>query len=241
MISCLIALLGVTNAPITLLFQPKPGVNLTFAGTRKTGGKQTFNSTFAIHIISKKDGLFDFFLRKYMIVPGDPNPKNIYDRAGKLDQFGNMVGDRLTAAEKCDIKGGIPFEGFYFQFPTRPVRVGDTWTYTLENESEEASPRLKSRPTKTKASINETFKLVKVDPKTVTISCQFNDEMTMQTAQYPTKSGDVGPVTKETGTATIVLDQQTGILISYKCSTEFRVLGLSHQTVSSSTYSVHRT
>lgn len=186
-----------TQGQVSLTFNPKVGSSYKFSNTSvaanpMSGGNQTTSFTSTMKVVSNSGGYFKIDISSSNVkISGDEQASAQMKKVmeGKhqtitIDKFGT------PKADPKDTSGGMKaiMEGFNNQsvgvvFPKKPVKVGETWTSSVDlgaamNKAMTANGG-KAGGAKGKGMLKTTYKLVKIDGKSATITSSISGTMDM--------------------------------------------------------------
>ena len=234
-----IASLLATQAPATLLYQPKVGASYKYAvnmdnNTQMGNSKLTLTNT--MKILSVTGGV-------YKVQSSNTNTKmtgGMGANAPKdtsmtmtIDKYGSIKMDVKSGSALGAMFGGNDNSPVGLMFPKKPVKVGDTWTNSVDMGAMMAGA-MKSSPqaknTKATGILNMIFKLNKLDGAAAGITCTFSGTVNMSTMGAPAKSGApqaMKMTMKMSGTSNYTVERSTGMVMSAitKTSMDMAVMG----------------
>ena len=238
-----IASLLATQAPVTLMFQPKVGtsyrVSMSMSQTSPMGNSSTSMTTTS-KVLAFENGF-------YKLQSTNSNV-NVTGGAGATEQVKKAMEKSTTMymdkhfKPKFDKAGagadqmlsGMNSAFSSITFPSKPVKVGDTWNNSIDmgsmmgamTKGQKAAAGMKATGV-----ITVTFKLLKIDGSSVTIGSSMNGSVNMDMSGMKGAAGSQATkmVMKLSGGGTSSMERSTGIPIgsSMKITTQVNAGGQS--------------
>ena len=234
-----IASLLAAQAPATLLYQPKVGSSFKYAVTMDNNtqmGNSKLTLTNTMKILSASGGLYKVQSSnsntKMTGGMGANTPKDS-SMTMTIDKYGNIKMDAKGGGALGAMFGGNDNSPVGLMFPKKPVKVGDTWTSSVDMGAMmagamKASPQAKN--TKATGMLNMNFKLNKLDGTVAGITCTFSGTVNMSTMGASPKGGApqaMNMTMKMSGTSNYTIERPTGMVMSAitKTSMDMSVMG----------------
>ena len=215
---------------ITLQYQPKVGSTYKYTmtqGSKSQMGNSGFSCTMAQKVLSGTGGVYKIQSTtsnvKSDAAAGGDGMKKLMEGKSTLmtiDKYGTVTFDPKGAGGAASqMMGGFNGQSIGMAFPKKPVKVGDTWTSSLDM-GKMMNSMMKGQTGKAKVSttgmMNMKFKLVKVDGSSASISCTVSGNMNMDMTG-PGQGGAPQAMKMSTtisGTANYSVDRATGMPIN---------------------------
>lgn len=236
-----IASLLATQAPITLLYQPKVGSTLKYSNSLVQsnpmgGGNTTTTMTITQKVLSFANGYYkvENTTSNYKNSGGMGGAKNAEQMKkaieGKkmvmlFDKFGAMKveGQGNQPKGMQEMMGAMSGQGSGMLFPTKPVKIGDTWSKTIDIGSMMgAATQGQGKGT---GKITMTYKLVKVVGSSVMISATQKGSMNMSMGSPKAGSQPMTMSMTFSGTGSLSVDRTSGTLNSSTMKMNMGVMG----------------
>lgn len=233
-----IASLVATQGAVTLLFQPKVGATYKYAMTQSTQsqmGNSSMTATNVQKILSVTGGLYKVQTTLNNVkmdggmgasvkkaIEGKPSVMSI-------DKYGAIKFDASGSPGMQQMMGGMGGQSIGMQFPKKAVKVGESWTHTIDMGAMMGSmmkSQAKGADVKSSGKTTMTFKLVKIDGSSATINCSVSGTMSMDMKAPSGASG--GPQQMKmtmsmNGSGQYSVERSTGMLQSSNMKTNINM------------------
>ncbi len=239
-----VASLLATQGTATLLFQPKVGTTYKYSNTvvtpnPMTKANQTITSTSSMNVKSFSGGYYTISVTSSNVkVTGGGNAemtkKMMEGRSTTMvmDKFGSpKIDAKNMSAGMQQMMNGLGNNGAGVMFPKHPVKVGETWSNTVDMGKATAAAMKANGAAgaKTSGKLTVTFKLLKLDGSTATISSSLTGSMDMDMSGMAGANAAKGQPMKMSmtmsGGGSYTIERATGMMTGSNMKMNVGVMG----------------
>ena len=235
------------QAPVTLTYHPKVGSNYKFSISstiKGPNGSVSVSALSGVKVLSFTNGYYRVETKVSNVKNASNSPAApTKDKVTILDYdvYGAVKVDPKTqSAGPNQVMNNFNNQALGMQFPRKPVKVGDTWTNSVDL-GKLFSAFMKGA-SKAVGTVKLTFKLVQITPKTATITCAIKGAVDMHIlSQAKGKAPQNVQVSLNmNGDGQYAVDRSTGVQETSNMKMEITTGSNGHHVSSSQTVSMKR-
>jgi len=217
----------VTQAPTTLLYQPKVGSSYRFSidsSIKNQTGLANISAKSNVKILSFTGGVYRVETRLSDIKSGGK------DISGELqkkptylnyDKYGTVRMDRQSSSGSQDVMSSFSNQALGMQFPKKPVKVGDKWTNVVDLGSV-FTTLMKKPGSKAVGKVNMEFKLVQLAKGSAVVTCKLKGTVNMDITN---QAGGKAPAKSQvsmsiSGNGQYTVERSTGVYLASNMTME---------------------